>query len=336
MDGALTATRWSTPDDLVIEVVRRPVVESRHRVAVAVVDGTGELLASHGDVDLIVPPRSAIKSVQAVPLVASGAAEAFDFSPAELALACASHSGEPGHLDAVEALLHRLGLDEEDLECGPSLPLDPEASAAFLAAGQRPRRLAHNCSGKHAGFLALARHLGVETRGYVEPTHPVQERVLGAVAAACDVEIGELGIDGCGAPVLSMPLRKIARGFASMVDPNAAHADPARRVRAAVATEPWFVAGTRRLDTRVCAALGDRGYVKTGAEGVYGGALVDGGVGIALKVLDGATRAAEVAIVEVLRRLGAIDGDADLGDLLVPVVENAGGQAVGEIRVATR
>jgi L-asparaginase II len=319
----------------VVEVVRHPVVESRHRVAVAVVDGTGELIASHGNADLVIPPRSAIKSLQALPLVASGAADAFDFDSAELALACASHSGEPGHLETVAVMLGRLGLDESDLECGPSLPLDKRASGAFLAAGHQPRPLAHNCSGKHAGFLALARHRGVETRGYVEPTHPVQAQVLGAVAEACGVEIGEVGIDGCGAPVLSMPLWAIARGFASMVDPTATHHEPARRVRAAIAAEPWFVAGTARVDTRLCAALGDRGYVKTGAEGVYGAALVDGGVGIALKALDGATRAAEVAIVEVLRRLDAIDVTGDLADLVAPVVENAGGRAVGEIRVAT-
>jgi L-asparaginase II len=317
----------------VVEVVRNPVVESRHRVVVAVVDGTGELIASHGNADLIVPPRSAIKSLQALPLVASGAADAFHFDSAELAVACASHSGEPGHLETVAALLDRLGLDESDLECGASLPLDDRAREAFLAAGHRPRPLVHNCSGKHAGFLALARHLGVETRGYVEPAHPVQKKVLDAVAGACGVEVGEVGIDGCGAPVLSMPLRAIAAGFASMVDPESRHAEPAGRVRAAVAAEPWFVAGTGCVDTRLCAALGDRGYVKTGAEGMYGAALVDGGVGIALKVLDGAKRAAEVAIVEVLRRLDAVDVTGDLADLVSPVVENAAGRTVGEIRL---
>ncbi len=316
--------------------MRHPVVESRHRVVVAVVDGSGELIASHGNPDLVIPPRSAVKSLQALPLIATGAADAFDFSPAELAVACASHSGEPGHLETVAALLGRLGLDESDLECGASLPLDERASEAFLAAGDRPRPLAHNCSGKHAGFLALARHLGVETRGYVEPDHPVQQRVLDAVAGACGVDVGEVGIDGCGAPVLSMPLRALAAGFASMVDPASRHAEPARRVRAAIAAEPWFVAGTARVDTRLGAALGDRGYVKTGAEGVYGAALVDGGVGIALKALDGAKRAAEVAIVEVLRHLDAIDVTGDLADLVSPVVENAAGQTVGEIRLATR
>lgn len=321
-------------EPLGIEVVRGPVVESRHQVSAVVVDVTGRVVESFGDAGTVTPPRSAIKPVQALAVVESGAADAFGFSDIELAMACASHRGEPAHRAVVVRALARLGLGPSDLECGPALPVDERAARDWLASGRDRASVAHMCSGKHVGFLALARHRAVGTVGYLSPDHPVQREVLGVVSDVCRIPIGDLGVDGCGAPVMAMPLRHLAWGMASMVDPGAAHRAAAARLRRAMAAQPWFVAGTGGLDTVVGTALGDRGFVKTGAEGVYGAALADAGVGVALKVADGAARAAEVALMHVLVRLGAVADDGELASRLRPPVRNAAGEVVGEVRVA--
>lgn len=343
MDGSLSSGDGRTgrhsyahgvTSPLLVEVLRGSVVESRHQVAAVVVDSAGAVVESYGDPDLSTPPRSAIKSLQALALVASGAADEYGFSDADLAMAVASHNGEPDHIERVEATLDRLGLSDDDLECGRSLPLFQAALSDFFARHGKARRLAHNCSGKHAGFLTLARYRKAPTARYLDPAHPVQQEILGVMASACEVPVRDVLVDGCGAPVLTMPLRNLAQGFATMVDPEAPHAAAAARVRGAIAAEPWFVAGTDRLDTRVCRELGTKGYVKGGAEGVYGGAVVDQGVGIAIKVLDGATRAAEVAVMGLLVRLGAIDPAGELADLVAPDVTNAAGRVVGRITVA--
>ena len=320
---------------LVVEVTRGWVVESRHQVIAAVVDVAGAVIRSHGEGATPVAPRSAVKSLQALRLVGSGAAAAFELDDEHLALACASHSGEPGHVALVESWLARLDLTPDDLECGPSLPRDPAASAAHVASGGQAERVLHNCSGKHAGFLTLARHLGVEPRGYLGPTHPVQEEVLAALAAAAEVggETDRLLVDGCGAPVLVLPLERLARAMAAMVNPDAGWAEDASRLRTAIRSAPWYVAGTDRLDTRVAEALDGAGFVKWGAEGVYVAALAELGLGVAVKALDGARRAAEAAIVHLLVELGAIEREGPLADLVRPPVTNSTGDVVGEIRV---
>ncbi len=323
-----------------VEVVRGEMVESRHRVAACAMDAAGRVAFAAGDVDALVYPRSAIKPLQAIPLVETGAADAFGVTEAELALACASHGGERRHVATVRAWLARLGLSEADLECGAHAPSDPIAALALTHSGAMPSQLHNNCSGKHAGFLTVAKHLNAPTKGYIGSDHPSQIRALAAVfdMAGATLDGAPRGIDGCGIPIAALPLAALARGFARFADP--AGLDPARRqaierIRAAMAAEPFLVAGTNRLTSRVIEATQGAVLVKEGAEGVYAGAWPAGGIGIALKVADGAGRAAQVAMGYVLRRLGALGAaEASLADALSPPVRNVAGRLVGAIRVS--
>ncbi|MFQ5774093.1 MAG: asparaginase [Kiloniellaceae bacterium] len=317
------------------EATRGAMIESRHRAAVAVIDPVGKVVLSAGDIERPVYARSAIKPLQALPLLESGAADAFSVTDPEIALACASHAGEPRHVAAVATWLERVGCAVEDLECAPHLPFDEAAMRALLRAGAEPSALHNNCSGKHAGFLTLARRLGVPTKGYIRFEHPVQQRILGVLEGMTGLDLGAAprGIDGCGIPVVAIPLGNLALAMARLADPHdqpEARRAACARVRAAMAAEPFMVAGTGRFCTRVIEATGGRALIKTGAEGVYCGALPERGLGIALKVDDGAGRAAEVVMGRVLGRLGVI-GD-DRAALLAHPVRNRAGIEVGRVR----
>jgi L-asparaginase II len=332
-----------TANPLLVEVTRGSHVESRHRAAVAVVDTAGQVVLAAGDTDRPVYPRSAIKSLQAIALVESGAADAFDVSESELALACASHSGEPRHVAAVTAWLARVGLSPADLECGPQLPGYEPALIDLLAGGGEATAAHNNCSGKHTGFLTLARHLGVPTKGYINYEHPVQQRILGVLEAMTGLDLGGAprGIDGCGIPVIGVPLGNLALAMARLGAPDdqpEARQDACRRLRRAVAAHPFMVAGSGRFDTRVMALTGEKAFIKTGAEGVYCAALPEHGLGIAVKVDDGAGRAAEVIMGRLLAHfeiLGVAEAEK-LGDLFTAPVTNRAGNTVGEIRPAAQ
>ncbi len=278
---------------LVVDLVRGPRTESSHLVHAVVVDTAGVIVRAWGDPERATHPRSAVKPVQALPLVESGAAEAFSLSPVELALACASHNGEPGHVAAVDAWLARIGCSHTDLECG-------------VQADQGPTASGNNCSGKHAGFLTLARHLLVDIAGYIQPDHPVQQLVTAALSetAGIGIDPADAGIDGCGIPVHPIPLQAIATAAARFGAPPDAWApdrrSAARRLADAMVAEPWFVAGTDRLCTDLLADADGDVLVKTGAEGMQFAALPRLGLGIALKVVDGARPASEVALGHVL------------------------------------
>lgn len=326
---------------VLVEVTRGEMVESLHRAAYAVTDVEGHVLLSAGDIERLVYARSAIKPLQALALVESGAAEAYGCSDAEVALACASHDGEPRHVETVRAWLARLGLSVADLECGSHLPTHAGAAEALIRAGETPDAAYNNCSGKHAGFLTLAKHLGVPLQSYIKYEHPVQQSILGILEMMCGLDLrgAPRGIDGCGIPQLGIPLGNIALAMARLADP----ADqPERRqaacarIRRAMAAEPFMVAGSRRFCTKVIAATGGKALVKTGAEGVYCASLPELGLGIALKVDDGATRAAEVLMGRLLQRLEAIDAAAaeDLADLLCQPIRNRAGLLVGQVRPA--
>jgi L-asparaginase II len=326
-------------DPVLVEAIRGGLVESRHRGACAVADAAGALVLALGDVERPVYGRSAIKPLQALPLIESGAADAYGLDAREIALACASHRGEKMHVAAVEAWLARLGLGVGDLECGAHAPTDPVAAATLLRAGEKPSALHHNCSGKHAGFLTTARHLGEPIRGYIDAAHPVQRRVLAALEAmtGLDLSTAPRGIDGCGIPVIGIPLAALARAMARLADPAdlAAHrAAAARRLLDAMAAEPLMVAGTGSFTSTVMAIAGRRVRLKPGAEGVFCAALPEHGLGIALKIADGAARAAEVALGAILCRLGALDAAAAerLAPMLSPVIRNVAGRAVGALR----
>lgn len=326
---------------VLVEVTRGDLVESRHRGAFAVSDAGGRIRWSEGDIARPIYARSAIKPLQALPLIESGAAAAFGCSPAEIALACASHDGEPVHTAAVSAWLARLGLGVDALECGSHAPYDPTAAAGLIRRNEAPCPLHNNCSGKHAGFLTLARRLGVDHRGYIGYAHPVQQatfRVLEEMAGL-DLQDAPRGIDGCGIPQLGLPLRGLARAMARMADPSdqtPARAAACRTVREAMAAHPVMVAGHNRFCTRVIAAAGGDVLVKTGAEGVFCAFAPARGLGIALKIEDGATRASEVALLALLHRLDLLPEGAAavLAPLARPAILNRAGRQVGEIRPA--
>jgi L-asparaginase II len=333
---------------ILVEAWRGGAVESAHRGAVAIVDADGAVRVAFGDIDRPVFPRSAVKVLQALPLVASGAADTLGLSDAELALACASHSGEPRHAETAAAMLAKAGLDVDALECGTHWPYHEPSAHALAAAGRAPSALNNNCSGKHAGFvcLACALHDGPDRRGwlrgYVEADHPVMREVTAALQASTGADLAKAprGIDGCSIPTYAIPLRRLALAFArigSGVGLSAAHAVAARRLRRAVAVEPFMVGGSGRFDTRLMERLGERVFCKVGAEGVYCAALPERGLGVAIKVDDGNTaRAAEVAIAAVVETcLGLDDADAAFVRGLSDVeLRNWNGQVVGRLAAA--
>jgi L-asparaginase II len=322
-----------------VEVWRGERVESRHRVRLCVADPQGGVLLALGDIDEPVYPRSTLKPFQALALIESGAADAFATSAMELALACASHGGEPDHVALVEAWLARLGLGEADLACGPHPPLHAPSAAALVRAGTAPRRTHNNCSGKHAGMLAAARRLGAATRGYELLAHPVQRHCAAAIAALAGLDrLPEPGIDGCCLPNHPLPLRGLARAAAQLADPSAQ--EPVRRealtrIGTAMRAHPHQVAGTGRCCTVLMEAL-PQVIAKTGAEGAYLAALPERGLGIALKAEDGATRAAETALLAVLAHLRALPEPVPkaLARFHTPRVRNTMGAVVGHVRPA--
>lgn len=340
MDQAVSShARHASADPVLVEVTRGELVESRHRGAFAVSDSEGHILLHGGDLERPVYPRSAIKPLQALALVESGAADAFGCSPAEISLACASHDGEPLHAEAVKAWLARIGLSPADLECGSHLPYHGGAAHALVRAERAPGPEHNNCSGKHSGFLSVALQLGVEPKGYIEFGHPVQQSLLGILESmsGLDLRTAPRGIDGCGIPQYALPLGNLALSMARFADPAdqpERRQQACARVRAAIAAEPAMIAGERRFCTKVIRATGGRALVKTGAEGVYCAAIPELGLGVALKIEDGAGRAAEVAMGALLQRLGILDeGVAEtLRPILRPTLHNRVGRAVGEIR----
>jgi L-asparaginase II len=299
---------------VLVELTRGGWLESWHRGAIAIADASGRLVWSAGEVEQPIFARSALKMLQALPLVETGAAEAFDVSAKDLALACASHGGEPFHVETVAAWLARIGCDESDLACGAHAPANEAAARALLLSGAKPSRLHNNCSGKHTGFLSVARHLGVDTRGYEQSDHPVQRLALGAIAEMCGLDAAAMpvGIDGCTAPAAATPLHALATAMARIADPSGlspARAEAARQLYAAVRANPLYVAGTGRACSALIEAAGGAASAKTGAEGAYVAVLGELGLGVALKIDDGAGRASETVIAAILAALGVADRD---------------------------
>ncbi|MBQ0958570.1 asparaginase [Ideonella sp. 4Y11] len=334
---------------VLVEALRGDTVESAHRGALVVVDADGATVLALGDVQRPVFPRSAVKLLQALPLVASGAAERWQLTDAELALACASHGGEPAHVATAAGLLARLGLDASVLECGAHWPGHEPATRALARSGAEPSALHNNCSGKHSGLACLGCLLagGADARGflsgYTQPQHPVMREVSAALQAATghDLAHAPMGIDGCSIPTFAIPLQALARGFARVATGqglSAGHAVAARRLRRAIAAQPFMVAGSGRLDTDLMAHFGERLCCKVGAEGVYCAALPELGWGLAIKVDDGNNaRAAEVVLASVAQALLVRD-EADaavLAPRVAVTLRNWRGTAVGALRPAS-
>ncbi|MGO4389654.1 asparaginase [Microvirga sp. 2YAF29] len=324
-----------------VEVTRGQLVESRHRGSVSVVDADGGIVLSIGDVDRRVFPRSAVKALQALPLLETGIADKYGLTDEEIALACASHSGEPDHARVAAAMLAKAGRDVSCLECGTHWPMGEAAARQLAASGKTPSALHNNCSGKHAGFICLACGLGDDPRGYVSAGHPVQRRVreaLEEITGACHTD-DKSGIDGCSIPTYAIPLPSLAFGFARFGTGHGLSGEgkaAAERIRKAVARHPFMVAGTGRFDTKLMEILGERAFVKVGAEGVYCATFPELGYGVALKADDGHARAAEAMMGALaLRFLPMSDNEREaVSALAQPVFKNWNGIEVGGIQVS--
>ena len=329
------------------EVTRGGAVESVHHGVIVVADVAGEIVAAAGDPNHPAYFRSSAKPFQAVPLVESGGADAAGFTPAELALCCASHIAEPRHQRAVAAMLAKIGLDADALRCGIPLPMD-EAEAARVVAGLvPPSPLQCDCSGKHAGMLAACLHLGYPLDTYLDPTHPLQRRVLAVVAELLRLPEAEIrvAIDGCGLPTFGAPLRTFATAYATFAAPERApcgagrdHASALNRLRAAMIAHPQNVSGEGELVADLMRLPGGRIAAKSGAEGLICLALPGPGLGVAVRILDGSFRAHAVVVAALLEQLGILD-QATIAALLErhpPTIRNHNGRHVGDLRAAFR
>jgi L-asparaginase II len=314
--------------------------EAWHFAAVAVVGAGGRVTHSFGDPELTTFTRSAIKPFQALPLCLTGAVDTLGIDAEELALAASSHDGSDQHRAVAGRLLAKAGADAADLQCGAHWPLGMRAADRHPTGGEDRDPLRHNCSGKHAGWLALARVLGVPRGRYLDPQADVQRSVRAAVASACDTDEERLiaGTDGCSAPNYALPLSALARGMLNLATrgPDGAplHAALAR-VRAAMQAHPALVSGPSRFDHGLAAAFGDRVVAKGGAEAVQAIGFADPPLGIAVKVLDGGERALPPLSLEVLRQLGLWSGapPPSLAARVRPVVRNHRGTETGAVVV---
>ena len=326
---------------VLVEVTRGGIAESEHRGAIAVVDSAGKVVLALGDIDRPVFPRSAIKGLQAIPLIESGAADKFALSDEEIALACASHNGEERHVATALSALRKAGCDVSTLECGAQFPMRANAGHPLIRAGLPATPLHNNCSGKHSGFICTACANGDDPHGYVKPDHPTMRNVTATVSDMTGYALGQAscGTDGCSIPTFAIPLKAMAFAFAKFGSGQGLlpeRAKAVKRIRQAVAKAPFFVAGTDRYDTKIMEILKERAFTKTGAEGVYCAALPELGLGIALKCDDGGTRAAEVMLGAMLSHfLTFSDSEHEaLQPLLQPALRNWNGIHVGDVRRA--
>ena len=292
-------------DPVLVEATRGGATEIGHRGAVAVVDAFGKVVWALGEAERAVFPRSAVKALQALPLIETGAADRYGLTQEELALACSSHSGGPRHADAVSAILAKAGRDEACLECGTHWPMSVQASRQLAASGRKPTQLHNKCSGLQAGFICVACATDTDPKGYVLPDHPVQRRMKDILEELTDVTLadGAGGVDGCSIPAYAFPLTGLATAFArfgSGEKLSSTRGAAAKRLREAVAAEPFMVAGSGRFDTIIMGALGDKVFTKMGAEGVYCAALPQQGLGIALQCNGAAGRAAEAVMASLI------------------------------------
>ncbi len=325
------------PGRCVVDVLRGDIVESSHRVHVAVVHHEQGLTASAGNPAHQSFVRSAIKMFQVLPFVEAGGVERFGLTQPELALCVASHGGEPFHVAAARSILETAGVPESALACGPHLPMHEPTARLMIAAGEPPARVHNNCSGKHAGMLACCIQQQWPTSGYHTPKHPMQQRVRSTLERWMRVHADEVehAVDGCGLPTFALSLDAVAEGCAHFAAAAADGASAPGRIAAAMVSHPEYVAGTDRLDTDLMRVAQGRLFAKVGAEGFYCAGVPSMKLGIALKVEDGAKRAAEPALLAVLSHLGALS-PADLDALRAyahPEILNTRNEVVGRVNV---
>lgn len=322
--------------NLDVEVTRADVVESQHRVHAAVIGADEVLVAAARDAHLVSMWRSCAKFFQVIPLLASGGFEQLGWDNEQLALAVASHGGEPEHLAVAARMLASLDLEEGDLACGPHEPLSSRGAKLWRESGQPLTRLHNNCSGKHAAMLARAKTSGWATRGYEQIDHPVQRACLGEVSSWTGVPLDDMpvGVDGCGVAVMALPLDRMALAYSRWGRAVQAGEEIPARVAASIRKYPHLLGGTDRFDTVLLQETNGTIIAKVGAEGVHSIAVPGMGLGIAIKVEDGALRAQHVAVLSALQQLGVLPADLPprLADFVMRPVRNTRGEHVGEIR----
>jgi L-asparaginase II len=332
---------------MLAEVTRGPLVESAHQGNVAVVDAEGRLIASGGDVESRSFFRSSAKPFQGVPLVISGTADAYGFTTEELALACASHNATERHQAIVSSMLKKAGFLESDLRCGFSPPFDKEENARITLGLKEPTQIRCECSGKHAGMLAVCRHNGWPTDNYTALDHPLQQEILSVVGAACNLPSSafEIAIDGCTLPTFAAPIRSFALAFAVLADPEgarwegeSAHRAALVRLREAFILHPELVSGEGEIDTTIMRTTQGRVVAKLGTEGLLCMAVPEHRLGVAISDSGGSTRSLGPAAISVLEELKLEDEStiASLREQLCPPIQNFAGEPVGETRPALR
>lgn len=325
--------------ELDVIVTRGNSVESYHRVHAAVVDSFDRVLGGAGDPSMVTYWRSCAKPFQAIPLVECGAFDENGWGDEELALACASHGGEPEHVAIVEAMLATLGLEEGDLACGPQDPLSPRGSKIARESGVRIKRTHNNCSGKHTGMLAFAKHNGWPIKGYEQIDHPVQQAMLHQVALWTGMRPSqiEVAVDGCGAAVFGLPLEQMATAYARLGSAAERGEEIPARIVKAMGRHPFLVGGTERFDSIMLEETNGRVITKVGAEGVHSAVVLDSGIGVAIKVEDGNPRAQHPALVHLLQEIDALPDPLPprLADFLKKSIKNSRGEIVGETTVAS-
>ena len=324
------------PTDLV-EVWRGDLLECVHQGHAVICDETGQIIDAWGNPDALIYSRSSCKMIQALPLLESGAADAYGLTDRQLALACASHQGAPIHVDAVRDWTANLGLSDADFRCGPQEPRDVVDRDALIRAHKQPCRIHNNCSGKHAGFLTLSRHLKAGP-DYTALDHPVQIACKAAFEETVQETSPMHGIDGCSAPNFASTIHSLARGmafFASASTRNDTRSKAAARLASAMAAHPEMVAGETRACTNLMRAMNGRVAVKTGAEGVFVAIIPEKRIGVAVKIVDGATRASEAVIAALLVKLGVLNiNHPTTKSLMSPDIRNWDGLITGHIRPA--
>ena len=323
---------------ILVEVMRGDAIESVHRGAISIVDADGAVRAAIGDTHKPIFPRSTIKPLQTLYLAESGAMEKYELSDEDLALACSSHNGEQAHVAGIVTMLGKAGLTHECLECGSQWPVLPADRGILIKADQKPDARHNNCSGKHAGFICAAHHLGEKIEGYVKPNHAAQRELKGILEVLTGYDIKDpasIATDGCSIPTYALPLKNLAHAFArfaAATDMGSARDKAARDIHDACTKHPHLIAGTKRFDTNVMELLGHKALIKTGAEGVYAGMIPSLGLGIALKCEDGTTRASEAMMASALAAVLGEEKD-QLAPYLASTLKNRNGWPVGSVRV---
>ena len=322
-----------------VVVTRGGIVESLHRVHAAVADASGRIIAHAGERERVTHWRSCAKPFQVMPLVDGGGFDRIGWGDDQLALAVASHGGEPEHVALAETMLTSIGMEAGDLACGPQDPLAQRGQKLLREKGGHPTRLHNNCSGKHAAMLAQAHSSGWPAFGYERQDHPVQRGCLDEVAKWTGLATSEIGqaVDGCGCVVFALPIASMARAYARLADAARRSSPTASRIVHAMQTRPFLVGGTDRFDSALIEATEGRVIAKIGAEGVHSVAIIDDGIGIAVKVEDGAQRAQFPAVLAVLQHLGALPQDLPprLAEFRQRALRNSRGEIVGEVRPAS-